>query len=120
MLPGEQVGADPRRVEQMQQRMELVYAAMQLDDGLFFHANVMHRADQNRSPKRRRTVLFCYKAARNNPYPEHHHPFYTPLVKGPDSAVREVGVRISVGEDNFRRTFHNPPELARRLEAAAK
>ena len=117
VLPGEQVGADPRRVDEMIKRMDLVYAEMEPGDGLFFHANVMHRSDQNRSPDRRWTVLFCFNAARNNPYIEHHHPQYTPLVKVPDEAVRAAGVKFAVGEDaNFRKKFGNPPELVRRLD----
>jgi ectoine hydroxylase-related dioxygenase (phytanoyl-CoA dioxygenase family) len=118
VLPGEQVGADPRRVERMLQTMELVHVEMAPGDGLFFHANVMHRSDQNRSPHRRWTVIMCYNAARNDPYLEHHHPRYTPLAKVADTAVREAGVRFRAeGTDAFRRTFANPPELTRRIEA---
>lgn len=116
VLPGEQVGADPRRVEEMLKRLELVYAEMEPGDGLFFHANVMHRSDQNRSPNRRWTVLFCYNAARNDPYLEHHHPRYTPLVKVADSAVKEAGVKFAIGEDaNFRKQSSNPPELKKTI-----
>ena len=116
VLPGEQVGADPKRVEQMRQRCELVYAEMEPGDGLFFHANVMHRSDQNRSPDRRWTVLFCFNAARNDPYLEHHHPRYTPLVKVSDGAVKEAGVVFAAaGDGHFRKTFANPPELKRRM-----
>ena len=76
----------------------------------------MHRSDQNRSPNRRWTVLFCYNAARNNPYLEHHHPQYTPLVKVDDDAVRKAGVKLAPeGSDHFRKTFANPPELTRRF-----
>jgi ectoine hydroxylase len=117
VLPGEQVGADPRRVEEMKKRMDLVHCEMEPGDGLFFHANVMHRSDQNRSPNRRWTVLFCFNAARNDPYLDHHHPHYTPLVKMPDTAIKEAGLRFASGDrdENFRRTFANPPELKRRL-----
>lgn len=116
VLPGEQVGADLRRVEQMKKQLELVYVELEPGDALFFHANVMHRSDQNRSPNRRWTVLFCYNAARNNPYVEHHHPQYTPLEKVDDDAVRKAGVRLSTGgADQFRKTFANPPELTRRF-----
>jgi hypothetical protein len=59
----------------------------------------MHRSDQNRSPNRRWTVLFCYNAARNDPYLEHHHPRYTPLREGADdAAVRAAGARVSSAE----------------------
>jgi hypothetical protein len=118
VLPGEQVGADPRRVEEMRKSLELVYAELDPGDGLFFHANVMHRSDANRSDQRRWTVLFCYNAARNNPYLEHHHPQYTPLHKVSDDAVKAAGVKhAQAGADHFRKTFSNPPELKRRIEA---
>jgi ectoine hydroxylase-related dioxygenase (phytanoyl-CoA dioxygenase family) len=117
ILPGQQVGADPRRVEEFKKHFELVYAEMEPGDGLFFHCNVMHRSDQNRSPNRRWTVLFCYNAARNDPYLEHHHPRYTPLSKVPDSAIKEAGVKFAVGEEgNFRKTFANPPELKKPMQ----
>ena len=93
--PGEQVGADMERVEQMLAGMELVYAEMEPGDGLFFHSNVMHRSDQNRSANRRWTVLFCYNAAHNSPYRVQAHATYTPLIKVPDHAVKAAGVRLS-------------------------
>ena len=112
VLPGDQVGANPRRVEEMLKNLDLVYAEMAPGDGLFFHANVMHRSDQNRSPDRRWTVLFCYNAARNNPYLEHHHPQYTPLLKVDDEAIKKAGIRFAGDTDNyFRQGFTNPPEL---------
>ncbi len=113
VLPGDQVGANPRRVEEMLKNLVLVYAEMAPGDGLFFHANVMHRSDQNRSPDRRWTVLFCYNAARNNPYLEHHHPQYTPLLKVEDEAIKKAGIRFAGDTDNyFRQGFTNPPELS--------
>ena len=116
VLPGQQVGADPRRVEEMLKTMELVYAEMDPGDGLFFHANVMHRSDQNRSPNRRWTVLFCYNAARNNPYLDHHHPQYTPLHKVDDQAIKLAGVKhANASEDYFRKNFTNPPELSKTM-----
>ena len=116
VLPGEQVGADPRRVEQMLKQLELVYAEMAPGDGLFFHSNLMHRSDQNRSENRRWTVLFCYNAARNDPYLEHHHPRYTPLVKVPDDVVKTAGLRFADADDaQFRKNFSNPPELTKRF-----
>ena len=116
IIPGEQVGADPKRVEQMLQHMPLEYVEMAPGDALFFHANVMHRSDQNRSPNRRWTVIFCYNAARNNPFIEHHHPFYTPLHKVSDEAVKQAGLKFSnAGQSAFRKTFSNPPGLTQKL-----
>ena len=116
VLPGEQVGADPVRVKQMLERMPVEYAEMEPGDGLFFHCNVMHRSDQNRSPNRRWTVLHCYNAARNNPYREHHHPFYTPLSKVDDGAIKRAGVKLAQSPEEFREKSVNPPELTRKIE----
>jgi ectoine hydroxylase len=117
VLPGEQVGADPQRVDQMLKRLDLVHVELDPGDGLFFHANVMHRSDANTSPDRRWTVLHCYNAARNDPFIDHHHPGYTPLVKVADSALREAGVRFAVGEDDhFRKSQGNPAALRRRFD----
>jgi ectoine hydroxylase-related dioxygenase (phytanoyl-CoA dioxygenase family) len=116
VLPGEQVGADLKRVEQMKQQMELVYVELGPGDALFFHANLMHRSDQNRSANRRWTVLFCFNAARNNPYLEHHHPQYTPLLKVSDDAVRAAGARMSAqGDAGFATKPTRPSELSKKL-----
>jgi hypothetical protein len=92
-LTGDQAGADMERVEEALKRLELVYVEMEPGDTLFFHCNLLHRSDQNRSANPRWSMICCYNAARNDPYKESHHPRYTPLVKVPDSAVREAGTR---------------------------
>ena len=115
VLAGEQVGAEPRRVEEVLQRLPIVHAEMAPGDGLFFHCNVLHRSDQNRSLSRRWTVLMCYNAARNNPYLEHHHPQYTPLSKVDNGAIKRAGVKLAASSDEFRKTFSTPPELQKRL-----
>jgi ectoine hydroxylase-related dioxygenase (phytanoyl-CoA dioxygenase family) len=115
VLPGEQVGADPVRVEHMLKHMPLDYMEMQAGDGLFFHANLMHRSDQNTSANRRWTVLFCFNAARNDPFIKHHHPQYTLLNKVGDDAVRKAGLKFSdVSDDAFMKTFSNPPGLKKK------
>jgi hypothetical protein len=90
-LTGDQAGACPERVEKVLERLELVYVEMEPGDTLFFHANLLHRSDQNRSDKPRWSMICCYNAARNDPYKEAHHPRYTPLHKVPDSAILEAG-----------------------------
>ncbi|HEX7362761.1 MAG TPA: phytanoyl-CoA dioxygenase family protein [Bryobacteraceae bacterium] len=93
VLTGEQAGADLERVEEAKKRLELVYAVMDPGDVLFFHSNLLHRSDQNRSDNPRWAMICCYNAARNDPYKEAHHPRYTPLHKVSDSAIREAGLR---------------------------
>ena len=93
VLTGDQAGADLERVREAEKRLELVPVEMEPGDVLFFHSNLLHRSDQNRSDKPRWSMICCYNAARNDPYKEHHHPRYTPLSKVPDSAIREAGLR---------------------------
>ncbi len=93
VLTGDQAGADRERVDELAKRLELVYVEMEPGDTLFFHCNLLHRSDQNRSDSPRWSMICCYNAARNDPYKDSHHPRYTPLKVVPDSAVKEVGVK---------------------------
>ena len=92
-LTGDQAGADMERVTELLERIPLEYVEMQPGDGLFFHGNLLHRSDQNRSDQPRWSMICCYNAARNNPYKESHHPRYTPISVVPDTRIREVGVK---------------------------
>lgn len=91
VLTGDQAGADQERVSEVLKKQELVYVEMEPGDTLFFHANLLHRSDQNHSDNPRWSMICCYNAARNNPYKESHHPCYTPLVKVPDGEIRKAG-----------------------------
>ena len=92
VLTGDQAGADMERVLEAEKRLELVYLEMDPGDVVFFHANLLHRSDQNRSDHPRWSMICCYNAARNDPYKEAHHPRYTPLSKVPDSAILQTGL----------------------------
>jgi ectoine hydroxylase-related dioxygenase (phytanoyl-CoA dioxygenase family) len=48
-VTGDQSGADPERVAEIARRLPGVHAEMEPGDTLFFHANLLHRSDQNRS-----------------------------------------------------------------------
>ncbi len=91
-LTGQQTGADPERIAQAEQRLELVHCELDPGDALFFHCNALHRSDQNRSNAPRWSMICCYNAARNDPYADSHHPRYSPLHKVDDSAIKEVGI----------------------------
>lgn len=92
-LTGDQAGADVERVNEILKRLDLVYVEMEPGDVLFFHANLLHRSDQNRSDKPRWSMICCYNAARNDPYKESHHPRYTPLRKVPDEEIVRAGLK---------------------------
>jgi hypothetical protein len=85
---GDQTGADLERVAEATKRHELVYIECQPGDSLFFHSNLLHRSDQNRSEHSRWSLICCYNAARNDPYKESRHPRYQKLDKAADGAIR--------------------------------
>jgi ectoine hydroxylase len=90
---GDQAGAEMEHVSEALKRLELVYVEMEPGDALFFHCNLLHRSDQNRSDNPRWSMICCYNAARNDPYKESQHPRYTPLVKVPDAEILSAGRR---------------------------
>lgn len=92
-LTGEQAGANMERVDEVLKRLPLVYVEMDPGDALFFHCNLLHRSDQNRSEKPRWSMICCYNAARNDPYKKSHHPRYNPLAKVPDAAILDAGLK---------------------------
>tara|TARA_B100001123_G_C15217471_1_gene989848 strand:- start:285 stop:1175 length:891 start_codon:yes stop_codon:yes gene_type:complete len=98
---GDQTGADPERVEEALKVMELVYVEIDPGDALFFHSNTLHRSDQNTSDEPRWSLLCCYNSKHNNPYKESHHPFYEPLEKLPDSAIKEMGAKLFESDTEF-------------------
>ena len=91
-LTGEQAGADPDRVAHVLQRLDVEHVEMAAGDALFFHPNLLHRSDQNRSAQRRWAMICCYNRADNEPVVDHHHPGYTPLHKLPDAALLQQGL----------------------------
>lgn len=90
---GDQTGADMEIVGAALDRMKLVYVEAEPGDAIFFHCNLLHRSDQNRSDDPRWSLICCYNAARNNPYKESRHPRYTPLAKVSDFAIKEWAAR---------------------------
>jgi hypothetical protein len=93
VLTGDQAGADQARVAEIEKRLPTVYVEMEPGDALFFHPNLLHRSDQNRSSDPRWSLICCYNAKHNDPYRDSHHPRYTPLAKVEDSAIVEAGER---------------------------
>ncbi len=89
----DQTGADMERVNIALERLELVYCEMAAGDAVFFHSNLLHRSDQNRSPNPRWALICCYNTRSNNPYKQSHHPSYKYLEKWDDSCIKEVGLK---------------------------
>ena len=88
---GEQVGADPARVEAALERLELVYCELEAGDAIFFHGNLLHRSDRNTSENARWSLICCYNTKHNDPFTENdRHPNYSPLEVWPDERVMET------------------------------
>src|SRR4029078_4557485 len=88
---GDQTGADPERVNEALKHLELVYCEMEPGSALFFHANLLHRSDANRSPNPRWSLICCYNAARNPCKGRPNHPEYSYLEKWPDTRIKQIG-----------------------------
>jgi len=86
-----QATADPERVAAAVERLPLVHLELDPGSAVFFHCNLLHRSDANRSDDHRWTLICCYNAARNDPYADSHHPRYTPLNKLEDDQVLQIG-----------------------------
>jgi len=88
---GDQTGADPERVQVALERMELVHVELEPGSAVFFHSNLLHRSDQNKSENPRWSFICCYNTARNNPYKESRHQRYSYLERWPDERIKEIG-----------------------------
>lgn len=104
---GDQTGADPERVAAATEHLELVHVEMQPGDALYFHANLLHRSDQNRSEHDRWALICCYNARHNSPYKESRHPCYTPIAVVEDDAIKRVGLKRFANADQFLSATHS-------------
>ena len=84
---GGQTGVDPERLPAVLDRFETLYVEMNPGDGLFFHGNLLHRSDQNRSEYPRWSLICCYNARSNSPYEVIRHNGYAPLEMLDDELV---------------------------------
>ena len=101
-VPGEgQNVADPARMQHILRRQKIVPCELDPGDAVFFHANTLHRSDQNRSPDRRWTLICCYNRIDNDTVVRDHDRFYVPLEKVPDEAVKQAGLRLASGDEHF-------------------
>ena len=76
---GGQTGADPERMEAVLRQFDISYVQMDPGDGLFFHANLLHRSDMNSSDQPRWSLICCYNTKSNSPYELKRHNGYQPL-----------------------------------------
>ena len=84
--------ADMERIAELEKRHERVYITAEPGDVLFFHANLLHSSDANKSSESRRTLIVCFNTKSNNPYKESGHASYTHLKVSPSNAIMEYKI----------------------------
>jgi ectoine hydroxylase-related dioxygenase (phytanoyl-CoA dioxygenase family) len=85
----EQTMANPEHVEAARARFPLVYLELHPGDAVFFHCNLLHRSDANRSEHRRWNFIASYNTVANKPYKRvRDYGNYEPLIQVPANAIR--------------------------------
>jgi len=87
---GEQVGISQELIDVVTQKFELVYVELEPGDTLFFHCNLWHRSDANRSESSRWSLISAYNLVTNVPYKENHESCITPLEMVSDEAILKI------------------------------
>ncbi len=88
---GEQVGIKPELIKAVTERFELIYVELEPGDTLFFHCNLWHRSDANRSESSRWSLISAYNLVENKPYLEANESCITPIKMVPDEAIMDSG-----------------------------
>lgn len=83
---GDQKGADMLFVNEALKHLELVNVELEPGDTLFFHCNLLHKSNQNKSKDPRWVMIAAYCAESAKPFKENSLK-YRPLRKVEDSAV---------------------------------
>ena len=81
--------ADMERIAELEKRHESVYITAEPGDVLFFHANLLHSSDENKSSDSRRTSIVCFNTKSNNPYKDSGHARYSPIEVSSYNSIME-------------------------------
>ena len=101
-VAGGQVGADIERVEAARRHLELVYLEMNPGDSLFFHCNLLHRSDSNRSDSARWSLISAYNLISNIPLKGNNTSSYTPIKNVSDDSILTGNAKGISEEVNFK------------------
>ena len=81
--------ADMERIAELEKRHESVYITAEPGDALFFHSNLLHCSNENKSHDSRRTLIVCFNTKSNNPYKDSSHASYSPLQVSAYNSIME-------------------------------
>ncbi|NES06920.1 MAG: phytanoyl-CoA dioxygenase family protein [Okeania sp. SIO2F4] len=89
VLIGEGLFCESKRIEKIEEKLELVSCEMEPGDILFMDANTIHRSLENNSDDVRHNLVSHYNAVENQPVSEATQQIYPyqPLIKLHDSAI---------------------------------
>lgn len=102
-VSGDQKGVDEERLEVVLKRFERVYVEMQPGDVLFFHSNLLHRSDMNRSENPRWSLITAYNAVSNEPFKGDYPTSFKPIDILPDSAILEANISGISKDADFKK-----------------
>jgi ectoine hydroxylase-related dioxygenase (phytanoyl-CoA dioxygenase family) len=101
-----QKSAEQQRVDAALACLAHEYVEMDSGDALFFHANLLHKSDQNAAADPRWSLIGCYNARNDQPFEDNvHHPGFSAILRLPDAELRALG----------RRQLHEMTAIAARL-----
>lgn len=97
---GEGWQCDPKRMEKVLARLEVVHCEMEPGDTLWTHANTIHASRGNHTDKARTNIICHHNAIWNEPFVREglEHRAYRPLSELPDSTILE---------GNYKGVFEN-------------
>jgi phytanoyl-CoA hydroxylase len=98
---GEQVGASQHYVDLALQQMELVYVEIKAGDALFFHPNLLHRSEDNRSEHARWSLISVYNRSSNIPFNEPSKTATVPVQVVPDEVLLADNLQGITDNDSF-------------------
>ncbi|MBA2480083.1 MAG: phytanoyl-CoA dioxygenase family protein [Planctomycetes bacterium] len=92
---GSQAGADPGRIAEIERRLEVRYIEVEPGTALFFHCNLLHSSEQNRSDRWRTSYICCYNGMSNAPIlTGRGHGRPEPIALAPDDAIERIGLPV--------------------------
>ncbi|WP_096087859.1 phytanoyl-CoA dioxygenase family protein [Agaribacterium haliotis] len=83
---GDQKGAEMQFVEEAMKYLDLVYVELEPGDTLFFHCNLLHKSNANRSDHPRWCMISAFNAMTNQPFRDNEAKYY-PLNRVDDDAI---------------------------------
>ena len=81
--------ADMERITELKKRHKSIYIIAEPGDALFFHSNLLHSSEANKSQVSRRTLIVCFNTKSNNPYKQSGHERYSPLQVSTYNSIME-------------------------------